>query len=94
MFLKFINLRETCQCHSQVPVFPFQGTNSVQYILTPTLYYEDGLEISVDTILVPLHSPRLCYVQYWAMRTKCIWPQNNFGLKYADETQEEFEKEY
>lgn len=52
-FLKFINLREVHQCHIQVPVFPFQGTNSLhlpaESILTPTLYYEDGSEILVDT---------------------------------------------
>jgi len=53
MFLEFINLRETHHCHIQVPVFPFQGTKSLhlhtEYIHMPTLYYEDGLEILVDT---------------------------------------------
>ena len=34
-------------------MFPFQGTKSLhlhtEYIHMPTLYYEDGLEILVDT---------------------------------------------
>jgi len=52
MFLEFINSREAHHCRIQVPVFPFQGTKSLHLptdYITPTLYYEVGLEILVNT---------------------------------------------
>jgi len=53
LFLEFITAREAHHCRIQVPLFPFQGTKSLhlptQYILTSTIYYEDGLEILVGT---------------------------------------------
>jgi hypothetical protein len=53
MFLEFNNSREAHHCCIQVPVFPFQRTKSLhlptEYIHIPTLYYEDGLEVLMDT---------------------------------------------
>jgi len=100
MFLELINLREASPCCIQVPLFPFQRTKSLhlptEYILTSALYYEDGLEILLWTqILVLLCWLRLGDLQYWAVCTKCIWPQSTFGFKkYKDGTQEGSGKEY